>query len=51
MFKPREKQTTFYDASYICDKLIPKDKFCRKFREIVWPVIKDEELVGCGFLE
>jgi len=43
MFKPREKQSTFFDATYICEKLIPKDSFYRKFREIVWPIIKDDE--------
>ena len=43
MFKPREKQSTFFDATYICEKLIPKESFYRKFREIVWPIIKDDE--------
>jgi hypothetical protein len=43
MFKPREKQSTFFDATYICEKLIPKDSFYRKFREIVWPIIDDEQ--------
>jgi transposase len=43
MFKPREKQSTFFDATYICEKLIPKDSFYRKFRAIVWPIIKDDE--------
>jgi transposase len=43
MFKPREKRSTFFDATYICEKLIPGDSFYRKFREIVWPIIKDDE--------
>jgi IS5 family transposase len=44
MFKPREKQSTFSDATYICEKLIPQDSFYRKFREIVsGPIIKDDE--------
>ena len=43
MFKPREKQSTFFDATYICEKLIPEDSFYRKFRETVWPIIDDEQ--------
>jgi transposase len=43
MFRPREKQSTFFDATYICEKLIPEDCFYRKFREIVWPIIRDDE--------
>ncbi len=39
MFKPRDKQSSFFDAAYFCEKLIPNDSFCRKFREIVWPII------------
>jgi len=42
MFKPREKQTTFFHASYICENLIPPDTFYRKFRELVWPLIDDD---------
>ena len=43
MFRNREKQSTFFDATYICEKLIPEDSFYRKFREIVWPIIRDDE--------
>jgi hypothetical protein len=39
MFKPRDKQTTFFDATYFCEKLIPQDSFYRKFRGFVWPNI------------
>jgi len=43
MFRPCEKQSTFFDATYICEKLIPKDSFYRKFREIVWPIVDDDQ--------
>src|SRR5208337_5512848 len=43
MLKPRDNQGSFYDADYICEQLIPQDSFYRKFREIVWPLIKDED--------
>ena len=42
LIKTRERQGSFYDADYICEQLIPKDSFYRKFREIVAPLIKDE---------
>ena len=41
MLKSRTKQAIFFDATYICEKLIPEDSFYRKFREIVWQVIDD----------
>jgi transposase len=43
MLKSRDQQGSFYDADYICEQLIPQDSFYRKFREIVWPLIKDED--------
>jgi transposase len=43
MFKPRDQQTTFFDATYFCEKLIPQDSFYRKFRELVWPIIEDDQ--------
>lgn len=43
LIRPREKQGSFYDADYICEQLIPKDSFYRKFRDIVCPLIKDED--------
>src|SRR3990170_2494748 len=42
MLKPRTGQGSFLDADYICEQLIPPDSFYRKFREVVWPLIKDE---------
>jgi transposase len=41
MFKQRDSQASFYDADYVCERLIPKDSFYRKFREIIWPLIED----------
>ncbi|WP_316349032.1 RHS repeat-associated core domain-containing protein [Desulfuromonas acetoxidans] len=42
MYQSAENQTSFYDTSFICEDLIPRDSFYRKFREIVWPLIDDE---------
>jgi hypothetical protein len=42
MLKPQTAQGSFYDAEYICEQLIPRDSFYRKFREIVWPLLDDE---------
>ncbi|MBI1911041.1 MAG: hypothetical protein HYS21_03475 [Deltaproteobacteria bacterium] len=44
MLKPRTGQGSLLDADYICEQLIPPDSFYRKFRDIVWPIIKDEHL-------
>jgi transposase len=30
-------------VTYFCEKLIPQDSFYRKFRELVWPIIEDEQ--------
>lgn len=43
MLNTRNKQASFYDADYICEQLIPEDSFYRKFRDIVWPLIKDKQ--------
>jgi len=43
MFKPRDKQTTIFDANFVCEKLIPEGSFYRKFRELVWPIIGDDQ--------
>lgn len=43
MLKSFEKQGSFYDSDYVCDQLIPQESFFRKFREVVWPLIKDED--------
>lgn len=41
MFKTSSGQTNFFDANYVCEQLIPKDSFYRKFKEIIWPLITD----------
>jgi len=43
MLKPVKRQSSFYDADYICEQLVPKDSFYRKFREIVAPLLKDKQ--------
>lgn len=43
MFKLRACQTSFYDAEYVCERLITKNSFYRKFRETVWPLIDDKQ--------
>jgi transposase len=43
MLQLQKRQSSFYDADYICERLIPDDSFYRKFRDIVWPLIKDEQ--------
>jgi transposase len=37
-----ERQSSFTDADYLCDALIPQNSFYRKFKELVTPLIKDE---------
>lgn len=34
-------QKSIFDTDFLCEELIPQDSFFRKFRELVWPVIKD----------
>jgi transposase len=43
MLKSQDKQKSFFDTDYICEELIPPDSFYRKFREAVWPLVKDEQ--------
>jgi len=43
MLKSPGSQGSFYDAEYLCEQLIPPDSFYRKFKEIVTPLIKDED--------
>lgn len=35
------EQSSFLDAEYLCDQLVPEDSFYRKFREMVWPILQD----------
>lgn len=43
MIKQSDNQGSFFDAEYLCERLIPPDSFYRKFRDIVAPLIKDED--------
>jgi len=43
MLRPRDRQRSFYDADSVCERLIPQDSFYRKFKDIVWPLIEDEQ--------
>lgn len=43
MFKSQVKQTSFYDANYVCERLISKDSFYRKFKEVVSPLIDNKQ--------
>jgi len=42
MLKKSEKQSSFIDTDYLCDRLVPQENFYRKFKELVAPLIKDE---------
>jgi transposase len=42
MIRSDSKQSSFFDADYLCERLVPQDSFYRKFKEIVAPLIKDE---------
>jgi len=43
MIRKDNKQSSFLDADYICERLVPQDSFYRKFKELVMPLIKDED--------
>lgn len=43
MLTSSERQGSFYDVDYLCESLIPPDSYYRKFREVVWPLLKDED--------
>lgn len=42
MLKHTSGQASFFDTEYICEELVPKNSFYRKFREAVSPLIKDD---------
>jgi transposase len=46
MIRKSNKQSSFIDADYICERLVPQDSFYRKFKELVTPLIKDEDFDG-----
>ena len=41
MLKNPQAQSSFYDAQYICEGLIPTDSYYRKFKEIVSPLMDE----------
>jgi hypothetical protein len=41
-----EHQASFFDVDFLCESLIPPDSYYRKFRELVWPLLKDEDNSG-----
>jgi len=43
MLQAKGSQSSFYDADYVCEQLVPKDSFYRKFREMVTPLFDDEQ--------
>ena len=46
MLKGPNNQGSFYDAEYFCERLIPADNFYRRFKDIVTPLIKDENFAS-----
>jgi len=42
MIRKDQKQGSFLDTDYLCERLVPPDSFYRKFKEIVSPLIRDE---------
>jgi transposase len=43
VLKPTDPQRSFYDADQVCESLMPPDSFYRRFREVVAPLITDEQ--------
>lgn len=41
MLRTASKQSNFYDADFVCERLVSKNSFYRKFREIASPLITD----------
>lgn len=46
MLKARAPQRSFLDADQIAESLIPADSFYRRFRELVWPLIRDDDFAS-----
>ena len=42
MIRKQDRQASFVDTDYISERLVPKDSFYRKFRELVTPLMSDE---------
>lgn len=46
MLKTAEPKEDIYNTEALCDKLIPPDSFYRKFREVVWPLLKEDDFAS-----
>jgi len=43
MLKSHRHQSSFLDTDFLCEELIPEDSFYRKFKELVSPLIRDQD--------
>ncbi len=43
MLDARSKQPSFFDTDQICQPLFPPDSFWHQFRELIYPLINDED--------
>ncbi len=41
-----DHQASFFDVDYLCEHLIPPESYYRKFRELVWPLLTDEDFAA-----
>jgi len=41
-----EHQASFFDVDYLCATLIPPESYYRQFRQLVWPLLKDEDFAA-----
>lgn len=41
-----EHQTSFFDVDFLCESLIPPESYYRTFRELVWPLLQDEDFAA-----
>lgn len=46
MLTSSDQQGSFYDVEYLCEGLIPPESHYRKFREVVWPLLKDDDFTS-----
>ena len=45
MLDARSRQPSFFDTDQICKPLFPPESFWHQFRELVYPLINDEDYV------
>jgi transposase len=46
MLKSRCEQASFFGTDQVAEGLIPEGSFYRRFRELVWPVIRDDDFAA-----